>query len=301
MKKVSRYVVILFAIAALVSCGNGKKGSASEKAKTEKAEDEATEEEESADADQAPDINKISNSVRMTGKLALDPQNRADIAPIAGGVVRRILTREGYRVGRGQIVAYIENTEVVALQRQYIASVSERSAARLELNRQITLNNQGAGVQKTLQQAEAAYTVANASVLGIGRQLRQLGVNPSSVSLGRITTLIPVSSPISGIVGKINISMGSYVDMTTSLMTVVNNVNLHCDMKVFEKDLPKVRIGQIVNVSLTNSPMVKFRARIYDINSTFDDGSKSITVHAKIIKQPESKLLPEMFVTGVVE
>ncbi len=301
MKKVSRYVVILFAIATLVSCGNGKKGSASEKAMTEKAEDEATEEEESADADQAPDINKISNSVRMTGKLALDPQNRADIAPIAGGVVRRILTREGYRVGRGQIVAYIENTEVVALQRQYIASVSERSAARLELNRQITLNNQGAGVQKTLQQAEAAYTVANASVLGIGRQLRQLGVNPSSVSLGRITTLIPVSSPISGILGKINISMGSYVDMTTSLMTVVNNVNLHCDMKVFEKDLPKVRIGQIVNVSLTNSPMVKFRARIYDINSTFDDGSKSITVHAKIIKQPESKLLPEMFVTGVVE
>ena len=301
MKKVSRYVVILFAIAALVSCGNGKKGSASEKAKTEKAEDEATEEEESADADQAPDINKISNSVRMTGKLALDPQNRADIAPIAGGMVRRILTREGYRVGRGQIVAYIENTEVVALQRQYIASVSERSAARLELNRQITLNNQGAGVQKTLQQAEAAYTVANASVLGIGRQLRQLGVNPSSVSLGRITTLIPVSSPISGIVGKINISMGSYVDMTTSLMTVVNNVNLHCDMKAFEKDLPKVRIGQIVNVSLTNSPMVKFRARIYDINSTFDDGSKSITVHAKIMKQPESKLLPEMFVTGVVE
>ena len=301
MKKVSRYVVILFAIATLVSCGNGKKGSASEKAKTEKAEDEATEEEESADADQAPDINKISNSVRMTGKLALDPQNRADIAPIAGGVVRRILTREGYRVGRGQIVAYIENTEVVALQRQYIASVSERSTARLELNRQITLTSQGAGVQKTLQQAEAAYTVANASVLGIGRQLRQLGVNPSSVSLGRITTLIPVSSPISGIVGKINISMGSYVDMTTSLMTVVNNVNLHCDMKVFEKDLPKVRIGQIVNVSLTNSPMVKFRARIYDINSTFDDGSKSVTVHAKIIKQPASKLLPDMFVTGVIE
>lgn len=301
MKKMSRYIVMLFAIAVLVSCGNGKKEGVREKTKTETSDDEATEDEESADADQAPDINKTSNSVRMTGKLALDPQNRADISPIAGGVVRRILTREGYQVGRGQIVAYIENTEVVALQRQYIASVSERSTARLELNRQITLTSQGAGVQKTLQQAEAAYAMANASVLGIGRQLRQLGVNPSSVSLGRITTLIPVSSPISGIVGKINISMGSYVDMTTSLMTVVNNVNLHCDMKAFEKDLPKVRIGQIVNVSLTNSPMVKFRARIYDINSTFDDGSKSVTVHAKIIKQPASKLLPDMFVTGVVE
>ena len=60
MKKVSRYVVILFAIAVLASCGNGKKEGVSEKAKTEKAEDEATEEDESADADQAPDINAIS-------------------------------------------------------------------------------------------------------------------------------------------------------------------------------------------------------------------------------------------------
>ena len=301
MKKVSKYIVMLFVVAALASCGSGKKDNMNDKSKTEAADKEEVDDEESADADPAPDLSKTNNIVRMTGKLGLDPQNRADISPIAGGVVRRILTREGYRVGRGQVVAYIENTEVVALQRQYIASVSERSAARLELNRQQTLTSQGAGVQKTLQQAEASYAIANASVLGIGRQLSQLGVNPSSVSLGRITTLIPVRSPISGIVGKINISMGSYVDMTTSLMTVVNNVNLHCDMKVYEKDLPKVRIGQIVNVSLTNSPMVKFRARIYDINSTFDDGSKSITVHAKIMKQPESKLLPEMFVTGVVE
>lgn len=301
MKKVSRYIVMLFVVAALASCGSGKKDNMNDKSKTEAADKEEVDDEESADADPAPDLSKTNNIVRMTGKLGLDPQNRADISPIAGGVVRRILTREGYRVGRGQVVAYIENTEVVALQRQYIASVSERSAARLELNRQQTLTSQGAGVQKTLQQAEASYAIANASVLGIGRQLSQLGVNPSSVSLGRITTLIPVRSPISGIVGKINISMGSYVDITTSLMTVVNNVNLHCDMKVFEKDLSKVRIGQIVNVSLTNNPMVKFRARIYDINSTFDDGSKSVTVHAKIIKQPASKLLPDMFVTGVIE
>ena len=301
MKKISKYIVMLFVVAALASCGSDKKDNVNDKSKTETADKEETDDEESADADPAPDLSKTNNIVRMTGKLGLDPQNRADISPIAGGVVRNILTREGYRVGRGQVVAYIENTEVVALQRQYIASVSERSAARLELNRQQTLTSQGAGVQKTLQQAEASYAIANASVLGIGRQLRQLGVNPSSVSLGRITTLIPVRSPISGIVGKINISMGSYVDMTTSLMTVVNNVNLHCDMKVFEKDLSKVRIGQIVNVSLTNNSMVKFRARIYDINSTFDDGSKSVTVHAKIITQPASKLLPDMFVTGVVE
>ena len=177
--------------------------------------------------------------MRVTGTLALDPQNRAEVSPIASGVVRRITTREGIRVRRGQVVAYIENTQIVELQRQYLTAVNELSAAKTELARQHTLMKQEAGVLKTLQQAESAYAIANAQVVGIGRQLSQLGVNPSSISAGKLTTLIPVTSPISGIVGKIKISMGSFVDISTSLMTVVNNVNLHCDLKMFEKDLPQ--------------------------------------------------------------
>lgn len=263
---------------------------------TEKGEEEAD-----ADADPAPDLSKTVNVVRVTGTLALDPQNRAEVSPIASGVVRCITTREGIRVRRGQVVAYIENTQIVELQRQYLTAVNELSAAKTELARQHTLMKQEAGVLKTLQQAESAYAIANAQVVGIGRQLSQLGVNPSSISAGKLTTLIPVTSPISGIVGKVKISMGSFVDISTSLMTVVNNVNLHCDLKVFEKDLPKVRIGQMVNLTLTNAPEVTFRAKIYDINSAFDNDSKSVTVHARIIDHPSTKLLPDMFINGVIE
>lgn len=286
---------MLLAVVVVVSCGNNKKSDNEGKATSEKVE---TEEEE---ADPAPDLNKTANIVRVTGTLALDPQNKAEVSPIASGVVRRITTREGLSVHRGQVVAYIENTQMVELQRQYLIAINERSAAKTELARQHTLMDQDAGVLKTLQQAESAYAIANAQVLGIGRQLSQLGVNPSSVSAGKLTTLIPVTSPISGIVGKVNISMGSFVDMSTSLMTLVNNVNLHCDLKVFEKDLSKVRLGQIVMLTLTNAPEVKFRAKIYDVNSSFDNDSKSVTVHARIIDHPSSKLLPDMFVNGVIE
>ena len=165
---------------------------------TEKGEEEAD-----ADADPAPDLSKTVNVVRVTGTLALDPQNRAEVSPIASGVVRCITTREGIRVRRGQVVAYIENTQIVELQRQYLTAVNELSAAKTELARQHTLMKQEAGVLKTLQQAESAYAIANAQVVGIGRQLSQLGVNPSSISAGKLTTLIPVTSPISGIVGKV--------------------------------------------------------------------------------------------------
>lgn len=301
MRKIGFYLLMLLAMVMVISCGNDKKSNKEENATSEKVETEKGEEEADADADPAPDLSKTVNVVRVTGTLALDPQNRAEVSPIASGVVRCITTREGIRVRRGQVVAYIENTQIVELQRQYLTAVNELSAAKTELARQHTLMKQEAGVLKTLQQAESAYAIANAQVVGIGRQLSQLGVNPSSISAGKLTTLIPVTSPISGIVGKVKISMGSFVDISTSLMTVVNNVNLHCDLKVFEKDLPKVRIGQMVNLTLTNAPEVTFRAKIYDINSAFDNDSKSVTVHARIIDHPSTKLLPDMFIYGVIE
>ena len=301
MRKKGFYLLILLTMVMVISCGNDKKSNKEENATSEKVETEKGEEEADADADPAPDLSKTVNVVRMTGTLALDPQNRAEVSPIGSGVVRCITTREGIRVRRGQVVAYIENTQIVELQRQYLTAVNELSAAKTELARQHTLMKQEAGVLKTLQQAESAYAIANAQVVGIGRQLSQLGVNPSSISAGKLTTLIPVTSPISGIVGKVKISMGSFVDISTSLMTVVNNVNLHCDLKVFEKDLPKVRIGQMVKLTLTNAPEVTFRAKIYDINSAFDNDSKSVTVHARIIDHPSTKLLPDMFINGVIE
>lgn len=301
MRKKGFYLLILLTMVMVISYGNDKKSDKEENAASEKVETEKGEEEVDADADPAPDLSKTVNVVRVTGTLALDPQNRAEVSPIASGVVRRITTREGIRVRRGQVVAYIENTQIVELQRQYLTAVNELSAAKTELARQHTLMKQEAGVLKTLQQAESAYAIANAQVVGIGRQLSQLGVNPSSISAGKLTTLIPVTSPISGIVGKVKISMGSFVDISTSLMTVVNNVNLHCDLKVFEKDLPKVRIGQMVKLTLTNAPEVTFRAKVYDINSAFDNDSKSVTVHARIIDHPATKLLPDMFINGVIE
>ena len=50
---------------------------------------------------------------------------------------------------RGQVVAYIENTQIVELQRQYLTAVNELSAAKTEPARQQALMKQDAGVLKT--------------------------------------------------------------------------------------------------------------------------------------------------------
>ena len=105
MRKIGFYLLILLAMVMVISCGNYKKSNKEDNAASEKVETEEGEEE--ADADPAPDLSKTVNVVRVTGTLALDPQNKAEVSPIASGVVRRITTREGIRVRRGHVVAYI--------------------------------------------------------------------------------------------------------------------------------------------------------------------------------------------------
>ena len=75
MRKIGFYLLILLAMVMVISCGNDKKSDKEENAASEKVETEEGEEE--ADADPAPDLSKTVNVVRVTGTLALDPQNKA--------------------------------------------------------------------------------------------------------------------------------------------------------------------------------------------------------------------------------
>ncbi len=242
----------------------------------------------------------LGKTVRASGQLALDARSRADVSPLCGGVVRAVLVGEGDAVKAGQTVAYIENTEIVELQKSYLVASSEATSARLELQRQQRLAAQDAGVKKSLQQAESAMAAASAQKKAVERQLRQLGVNPGNVAAGRFATRMPVVSPISGVVGRVKVSLGSYVDMQTVMMTVADNSRLHCDLTVFEKDVPYLREGQWADIVLTNDRAVQLRGRIYGINSSFDDDTRAIRVHCSLEGKSRARLMPGMYVNGMI-
>lgn len=93
-------------------------------------------------------------TLKVTGSLVLRPQSQGEVASLMGGIVKSLLVKDGQRVSRGQVVAMIENTDVVSLQREYYSAYKESEMAHLELERQRQLSSKGAGVGKNLQQAE---------------------------------------------------------------------------------------------------------------------------------------------------
>lgn len=238
--------------------------------------------------------------LHVNGSLVLRAQDMGNVSSLMGGIVKNVYVKEGQMVSRGQVVATIENTNVVTLQREYYTAYKESEMARLELDRQKTLASAGAGIKKTLQMSEKNYKVAQANLLGTGRQLQQMGISTKEVAKGKFTTVFPLRAPISGTVSDMQASLGSYADMQTPLMKIRNNHAVECDLNVFEKDIAKVKVGDQVLVSLTNQPGVNVSGRVYGMNQYLNKGTKSVAVHVKLDAKRGAKLFEGMYVSGQI-
>ena len=243
---------------------------------------------------------ELDATIKVSGALVLRAQNMGEVTSLMGGIVKNILVKDGQHVSKGQVVATVENTEVVSLQREYFSASKESQLAKMELDRQKTLAQNGGGIKKNLQQAEKQYQVAQANLLGIGRQLAQMGISPAAIAQGKFTTVFPLRAPISGTVSQMTASVGSFADMQTPLMKIRNNGAVECDLNVFEKDINKVKAGNRVLLSLTNQPGVKVSGHVYGMNQYFNDGTKSVAVHVKLDAARDAYLFDGMYVSGQI-
>lgn len=241
---------------------------------------------------------QLDATLHVNGQLILRPQSQGNVAPLMGGIVKAILVKEGQTVSKGQTMATIENADVVALQREYFSAIKEAEMAHTELTRQKTLQQSGAGVKKTLQQTEKDWRIAQASATGLAHQLQQIGINTAAVAKGHFTTVFPLRAPIAGTVCQLTASIGSYADMQTPLMSIRDNRAVEADVNIFEKDLPKVKPGDRVLLTLTNQPDTKLTGRIYAINKYFNEGTKATSAHVRLDGNGNDKIFDGMYVEG---
>ncbi|MBR6043717.1 MAG: efflux RND transporter periplasmic adaptor subunit [Paludibacteraceae bacterium] len=297
---------ILYSIIALsvltVSCKNEVKQAEEEKESHEENVVELTEQQLNTIGVKLGHVEQrqLSGSIKATGTLKLSPQDRAEVTSLVAGITKRILVKEGQTVRQGQTLALVENTEIVALQKDYLVASRQLSLAQQALQRQQTINAQGAGVGKNLQQAKAELDMASVTEQGLRIQLEQLGISSRQVAQGQFSNTAPVRSPISGVVGEILVCMGSYLNSETVLMKVYDNKALHADLQVFESDIASIRIGQKVSLQLSDQSSSLLTGTVSFVTAALDNESKSASVHVKLGRTEGAKLLPNMFVSSVI-
>lgn len=302
-------IIFIAALCTVSSCGSsGSKKVTKEEIKTEATKGEEGIAEITTEQIKAVGIEigvieqqNLTNVVKASGQLTVPPQNKAVVNALVGGVIRRINVIEGQKVSKGQVVVAIENPDFIRLQQDYLTSKDNIVYLAQEYERQRILKEADAGIGKVFQQASANYAAEKSKLLTLARQLQQIHINPSQVRKGNLITVVPVITPISGTVGKINLSVGTFTDASNPIMEIVNNSTVFADLQVFEKDIPKISVGQNVNFILTNQKEKKVSGRISGINKSFNQENKSVVVHAIINNAAPLNLIAGMYVSALIE
>jgi len=305
--------VVIAALSVLTACNSDKQTASSNKESTETAKTAEAHEEESGNIatlsqeqietvgiQWAPiERKELTATIRANGMLRVPNNNKANATSLYGGVIKTLNVQIGDYVRKGQVIASITNPQFIQLQEEYLTVDNRIMLAEQEAQRQKTLNQGNAGSRKNLENATTELNTLRTRKASLHQQLSLMGINPNSVSNGSLKSVLVVASPLSGTVSNVFAKIGSYVDVSSPVIEVVDNSSLHLDLQVFEKDLPQVKVGQTIHFTLTNNATTEYDATVFSIGSSFENDSKTIAVHCKVNGNKQG-LIDGMNITGIV-
>lgn len=147
----------------------------------------------------------------------------------------------GMPVAEGQIIAYLVpklggESDLAGLELGVKRAVSARDLARQERERLDTLWRQRSIPYRELLQARSAEEVAEAELAAAGKRLAQVKRTPEGETAG-----VPVRAPIAGVVGRVSVAPGGFVQEGDHLFYLVDADRMWLEARVAEAD-----IGQIL-------------------------------------------------------
>ena len=225
------------------------------------------------------EMRQLSGSLKVNGVLDAPPQSLVSVSTQMGGIVKSTPLLQGSYVKKGQVVATLQNQEFVQLQQDYLDTRSQLEYQQTEYQRQQQLQRENVNAQKTLQAAKAQFNSLQARAAGLRQRLQLINVNPDHLSPSTISSTISIYAPVSGSVTKVNVNVGKFVNPNDVMFEIVDVSELHVELNVFEKDLPKIHEGQNVRFSLGNETTQRI-ATITLIGKEIGT-DKTVRVHAK--------------------
>lgn len=244
-------------------------------------------------------MHEFEGEVEANGKLAVAPQSQASVSPAMGGNIKQILVHEGEKVAKGQVLATLQHPDLLEIQSRYLEAHSRLIYIGAEYERQKKLYNEHVGSGREYQQVTSEYRQLQSQLRTTAAQLRLMGISPESVAQGNTVTAIALRAPISGTVELISAQTGQYVDNQQEVFHIVNFNDIYADLLVFEKDLPKVKVGQRVDFELKSACGDKFTGKITSIGHIFDNNPKATHVRATI-EGPAHEFAEGLYLCGKI-
>lgn len=242
---------------------------------------------------------EISGTLKLNGKIDVPPQNMVSVSVPMGGYLRSTSLLPGMKINKGMNIAVIEDQQYIQLQQDYLTAKAKLNVLEKDYQRQKNLNASQAASDKVMQQAETDLRADRILMTTLGEKLQLVGIDPKSISETHVQRSVIIRSPIDGFVSKVNVNIGKYVSPTEVLFELVNPSDIHLALKVFEKDLDKLTIGQKVIAYTNNAPDKKYDCRVLLIGHDLSP-ERAADVHCHFETYDRS-LVPGTYMNAEVE
>uniref|UniRef100_C6DYP0 Efflux transporter, RND family, MFP subunit n=1 Tax=Geobacter sp. (strain M21) TaxID=443144 RepID=C6DYP0_GEOSM len=240
---------------------------------------------------------QLAGVIRATGKVEVNADRIAHVAPRIPGKVVSVRASLGDSVSAGQSLATLDSVEVGEAIGRYRQSKTRLALAQGNMDRVKALVDRKIAARKDILQAETDYKTAQTELATDEERLSLYGVSVAEVRAGARKPLLPVRSPIGGIVTEKHAIVGELADPSKSLYTVADLSSVWVLVDINEKDLAKVHKGQGAVVTVGAFPDLKLKGRITYIADLVDESTRTVKARVEV-KNPGRKLKPEMFATA---
>ncbi|WP_145859637.1 efflux RND transporter periplasmic adaptor subunit [Pedobacter suwonensis] len=244
------------------------------------------------------ELKELSGTTKVNGMLDLPPQSLVSISTPLEGILKSTNMLQGKRVAKGALVAVMQNPEFIQMQQDYLDYKSQLQFLKEELDRQEELAKENVNSKKALQKARSEYQSVSARLLGQRSKLSLMNISFSALEKGQIQKTFNLYTPIAGYVTQVNTNIGAFVSTTDVMFKIADTEHLHAELTVFEKDVPKLKLGQKVRFVLANEEKERM-ATVYLIGREISK-ERTVQIHCHL-DQEDTQLLPGMYLKAYVE
>jgi RND family efflux transporter MFP subunit len=222
-------------------------------------------------------------------------QRKAAVASKATGRLEWLGVEEGSRVRTNEIIARLENRDVLAASDQAVAGVSSAKAdladAVQNFGRIKELREKEYVAQSELDTADTRLKRAQAAVIGAEAALRsaQVAVEYTLIRAPFDAVVLTKNADV----GDIVTPLGAAANAKASVVTIADMASLQVEVDVSESNLARVKVGQPCEIQLDALPDSRFPGVVHMIVPTADRSEASVMVKVRFAER-DPHVLPEM-------
>jgi RND family efflux transporter MFP subunit len=222
-------------------------------------------------------------------------QRKAAVASKATGRLEWLGVEEGSSVRTGEIIARLENRDVLAASDQAVAGVNSAKAeladALQNFGRMKELRAKGFVAQSELDAADTRVKRVQAALTGAEAALRsaQVAVEYTLIRAPFDAVVLTKNADV----GDIVTPLGAAANAKAAVVSIADMASLQVEVDVSESNLGKVKTGQPCEIQLDALPDSRFRGAVHMIVPTADRSKASVMVKVRFVDR-DPRVLPEM-------